>query len=186
MASGQTKISGLSGRYATALFELACEANIIDAVAEDLSQLQGMIDESADLRRLIQSPLFSRESQSKAMAALTQRAGLSDVVCNTVGVISANRRLFALENIIRDFKTLVADHRGEVEAEIITAVPLSAGQCAALAVALKRAIGSSVSISMEVNPELLGGLVVRVGSRMVDSSLRTKLHKLQLAMKGAA
>ena len=120
------------------------------------------------------------------MAALTQRAGLSDVVCNTVGVMAANRRMFALENVIRDFKTLVADHRGEVEAEIITAIPLSVGQCAALEVALKQAIGSSVSISTEVNPELLGGLVVRVGSRMVDSSLRTKLHKLQLAMKGAA
>ncbi len=186
MASGQTKVSGLSGRYATALFELACEANIIDAVAEDLSQLQGMIEESDDLRRLIQSPLFSRESQSKAMATLTQRAGLSEIVCNTVGVIAANRRLFALENVIRDFKTLVSDHRGEIEAEIITAIPLSDGQRALLELALKKATGSSVAITTEVNPELLGGLVVRVGSRMFDSSLRTKLQKLQLAMKGAA
>ena len=97
MASGQTVTSGLSGRYATALFELALERDAIDAVADDLTQLQAMIDESEDLRRLIGSPLFSRDAQSKAMAALTEKAGLSETVCNTVGVIARNRRLFALE-----------------------------------------------------------------------------------------
>ncbi len=107
-------------------------------------------------------------------------------MCNTVGVIAANRRLFAIENVIRDFRTLVSDYRGEIEAQIITAIPLSDHQRESLEVALKRSIGSSVAIITEVDPELLGGMVVRVGSRMVDSSLRTKLERLQLAMKGAA
>ena len=174
MASGQTVTSGLSGRYATALFELALERDAIDAVADDLTQLQAMIDESEDLRRLIGSPLFSRDAQSKAMAALTEKAGLSETVCNTVGVIARNRRLFALEDVIRAYRTLVSEHRGEVEAEV-TAAAL-----------LKEATGSTVAVTTEVDPDLLGGMVVRVGSRMIDSSLRTKLQRLQLAMKGAA
>ncbi|MBS40655.1 MAG: F0F1 ATP synthase subunit delta [Rhodospirillales bacterium] len=186
MASGQTKISGLSGRYATALFELACDENSIDSIAKDLLQLQKMIDESEDLRRLIESPLFSRDAQSRAMAALTQKAGLSKLVCNTVGVMASNRRLFVIENVIRDFRTLVSDHRGEVEAEITTANELSDAQRAALETALREAIGSSVAITTEIDPNLLGGMVVRVGSRMIDSSLRSKLQRLQLAMKGAA
>ncbi|MBK20094.1 MAG: F0F1 ATP synthase subunit delta [Rhodospirillaceae bacterium] len=186
MASGQTEASGLSGRYATALFELALDQKAIDAVADDLSQLQAMIDESDDLRRLIESPLFSRDAQSKAMAAITEKAGLSEIVCNTVGVIAQNRRLFALEDIIRAYRTLVSEHRGEVEAEVTSAAPLTDSQRKSLETSLKDAIGSTVAVTTNVDPELLGGMVVRVGSRMIDSSLRTKLQRLQLAMKGTA
>ena len=186
MASEQTETSGVAGRYATALFELAVEQGVIDPVAHDLVALQGMIDESGDLRRLIRSPLFSREQQSGAMAAVLEKAGLSDLVRNFVAVVAKNRRLFVLEGMIRAYRELVARHRGEVTAEVVSATPLSESQRAAVEQALKQAIGANVAVNTDVDPELIGGMVVRVGSRMVDSSLRTKLQRLQLAMKGAA
>ena len=186
MSSEQTETSGVAGRYATALFELAVDRGVIDEVANDLGQLQAMINESADLRRLIQSPLFSRDQQSGAMAAVLTSAGLSELVRNFVGVVAGNRRLFALEGMIGAYRALVARHRGEVTAEVISAAPLSDTQRAAVEQALKQAIGSNVAIDTDVDPALIGGMVVRVGSRMVDSSLRTKIQRLQLAMKGAA
>lgn len=186
MASQSTGTSGLAGRYAGALFELALERHALDAVTADLERLQSMIAESADLRRLIESPLFSREEQSRAMAAVVAKAELSETVANFVAVIARNRRLFALQDMIRAWRELLARHRGEVTAEVTSATPLSDTQRGALEQALKQAIGSDVLMTEEVDPGLLGGLVVRVGSRMVDSSLRTKLHRLQLAMKGAA
>lgn len=186
MSSEQTETSGVAGRYATALFDLAVERGAIDQVAGDLQQLQAMIDESADLRRLIRSPLFSREQQSDAMAAVLASAGLSELVRSFVGVVAANRRLFALEGMIGAYRELVARYRGEVTAEITSATPLSDSQRAAVEQALKQGIGSDVAVTTSVDPALIGGMVVRVGSRMVDSSLRTKLQRLQLAMKGAA
>lgn len=186
MASEQTETSGVAGRYATALFDLALERKAIDEVAGDLQQLQDMIGESADLRRLLRSPVYSREQQSNAMAAVLASAGLSDLVRNFVGVVAANRRLFALEGMIGAYREILARYRGEVTAEVSSATALSESQRAAVEQALKQAIGSNVSMVTEVDPELIGGLVVRVGSRMVDSSLRTKLQRLQLAMKGAA
>jgi len=186
VASHQTGTSGLAGRYASALFDLARERDEIDATGADLSGLQAAIDASADFRRFIRSPIFSREQQSKAMAAILESAGASTLVRNLVGVVAANRRLFALEDIIRAYRALVSAHRGEITAEVTTAQPMSDSQRAAVEDALKRAMGSAVSVATSVDPELLGGMVVRVGSRMVDSSLDTKLQKLQLAMKGAA
>ena len=186
MSSEQTETSGVAGRYATALFELAVDRGVIDEVANDLRQLQVMINKSADLRRLIQSPLFSRAQQSDAMAAVLTSAGLSELVRNFIGVVAGNRRLFALEGMIGAYRGLVAQHRGEVTAEITSATPLSESQRSAVEQALKQAIGSNVAIDIEIDPSLIGGMVVRVGSRMVDSSLRTKLQRLQLAMKGAA
>ena len=186
MSSEQTETSGVAGRYATALFELAVDRGVIDEVANDLRQLQAMISKSADLRRLIQSPLFSRAQQSDAMAAVLTSAGLSELVRNFIGVVAGNRRLFALEGMIGAYRGLVAQHRGEVTAEITSATPLSESQRSAVEQALKQAIGSNVAIDIEIDPNLIGGMVVRVGSRMVDSSLRTKLQRLQLAMKGAA
>ncbi len=186
MSSEQTKTSGVAGRYATALFELAVDRSVIDDVANDLQQLQAMIDESADLRRLIQSPLFSRDQQSAAMTAVLTSAGLSELVRNFIGVVAANRRLFAVEGMIGAYRGLVAQYRGEVTAEVTSATPLSDTQRSAVEQALKQAIGSNVSVNAEIDPDLIGGMVVRVGSRMVDSSLRTKLQRLQLAMKGAA
>jgi len=186
VSSEQTETSGVAGRYATALFDLALDRRAIDEVAGDLQRLQAMINESADLRRLIRSPLFSRDQQSAAMAAVLTSAELSELVRNFVGVVAANRRLFALEGMIAAYRGLVARHRGEVTAEVTSATPLSDTQRAAVEQALKEAIGSNVSVVTDVDPDLIGGMVVRVGSRMVDSSLRTKLQRLQLAMKGAA
>ncbi len=186
MSSEQTETSGVAGRYATALFELAVDRSVIDDVANDLQQLQAMINESADLRRLIRSPLFSRDQQSDAMGAVLTSAGLSELVRNFVGVVAGNRRLFALEGMIGAYRSLVAQYRGEVTAEVTSATPLSDTQRSAVEQALKQAIGSNVSVDAEIDPDLIGGMVVRVGSRMVDSSLRTKLQRLQLAMKGAA
>ncbi|MBO38980.1 MAG: F0F1 ATP synthase subunit delta [Rhodospirillaceae bacterium] len=186
MASGQTVTSTLSGRYATALFELALERNAIDSIAADLAHLAVMIGESEELRHLIYSPLFSRDSQRKALSALSEKAGFSEIVCNILGVIAQNRRLFALEDFIKAYRTLVSEHRGEIEAIVTSAVTLSAGQRDALEDALREIIGSTVAVTTEVDPDLLGGMVVQVGSRMIDSSLRTKLQRLQLAMKGTA
>ena len=186
MSSEQTETSGVAGRYATALFELAVDRSVIDEVANDLQQLQAMIDESADFRRLIRSPLFSRDQQGDAMAAVLTSAGLSELVRNFVGVVAGNRRLFALEGMIGAYRGLVAQYRGEVTAEVTSATPLSDTQLSAVEQALKQAIGSNVDVKTDIDPDLIGGMVVRVGSRMVDSSLRTKLQRLQLAMKGAA
>ncbi len=186
MASHSTGTTELAGRYAGALFDLALERHAVDEVTGDLAALQEMIEQSTDLRRLIESPLFTSDEQGKAMAAIVARAELSQIVANFVAVIAGNRRLFALEDMIRAWRELLARHRGEVTAEVTSATALSATQQSALQQALKEAIGSTVTVNHDVDPELLGGMIVRVGSRMVDSSLRTKLHRLQLAMKGAA
>jgi F-type H+-transporting ATPase subunit delta len=180
-----TGVAGLAQRYATALFELARDAGALDRVADDLSRLETMIAESADLRRLIRSPVISRAAQGRAVEAILERAELDALVRRFIGVVTANRRLFALEAIVAAFRAELARHRGEVTAIVSTAQPLSDQQKSALDAALRRAIGSKISVETRLEPELLGGLVVRVGSRMFDSSLRSKLQRLQLAMKGA-
>lgn len=184
MPSSKTGASGLAGRYATALFELAAEQKALDAVANDLKTLSQMTAESADLARLIASPVIGRENQAKAMVALAERAGFHPLTRNIIGVLAMNRRLFALSGVIGGFLTLLSESRGEVTADVTSATPLSETQIAAVTEALRQAIGSKVMLHTKVDKRLLGGLVVRVGSRMVDSSLRTKLQKLQLAMKG--
>ena len=186
VAAEGTGTSGIADRYATALFELARDSSAIDGTADDLTRLQAMIDESVDLRRLLRSPMFSREAQSKAMEAVLERAGLSQLTRRFVGVVARNRRLFALEGMIRAFRTQLARYRGEVTAQVTTAAPLSQRQREMLEDALKSALGAKVAIDARTDPALLGGMVVRVGSRMVDSSLKSKLDRLQLAMKGAA
>jgi F-type H+-transporting ATPase subunit delta len=178
--------SGLAGRYATALFELAREQDALDAVAADLDRLQTMIDESADLRRLIQSPVLSRDEQGRAVAAIAERAELHDLVGRFQGVLAHKRRLFALPAAIRAFMDLLRLHRGEVTAEVISAAPLGEAQLQAVRDALARRVGREVKLAPEVDPRLLGGLVVRMGSRMIDASLRTRLQRLELAMRGAA
>lgn len=186
MASQGTGTSGIADRYATALFELARDASAIDAAAADLTQLQAMIDDSDDLRRLLRSPLFSREEQSRALDAVLERAGTGQLTRRFVGVVAKNRRLFALEDMIRAFRAILARHRGEITAEVTTAAPLNDRQRAQLEDALKSVLGARIAIQARTDPTLLGGMIVRVGSRMVDSSLRSKLDRLQLAMKGAA
>ncbi len=180
----QTNVTGLSGRYATALFDLADGASQLDQVADDLRQLSAMIDESADLVRLIRSPVISRSDQSAAMLALLEKAGASDLTRNFIGVVASNRRLFVLAKIISDYLSLLAGRRGEMTAEVSSAQALTDNQQAEIVDALQKSVGGKVSLNSTVDPALLGGLVVKIGSRMVDSSLQTKLQHLKLAMRG--
>lgn len=185
MAADSSKIAGLTGRYATALFELAAQRGVLDEVADDLVRLAEMIAQSRDLERLIRSPVLAREVQGRAVAAVLERADMSEVVRHFVGVVARNRRLFALAGMIRQFQALLARHRGEISAEVTSAKPLSERQIASLNGALSRAMGSDVTLAADVDEGLIGGLVVKVGSRLVDASIRTKLRNLELAMKGA-
>lgn len=184
MASEATGVSGLAGRYATALFDLADQQQALDAIAADLIKLRQMIEESPELARLIRSPIMSRDVQARAMATLAEKAELGTMVRNFVGVVARNRRLFALTGIIKGFLGLLAVRRGEVTAEVTAAQALTKGQLTAINEQLNRAIGSKVAVDVRVDPAIIGGLVVKVGSRMVDGSLRTKLTRLQLAMRG--
>jgi F-type H+-transporting ATPase subunit delta len=181
----QTQESGgLAQRYSHALFELADEERALDTVARDLDSLSAMIAGSADLNRLIRSPVISRDDQFRAMAALVSAADMHALTGKFIGLLARNRRLFVLPGIIRAFRELLARRRGETAAEVTSAHKLSDAHLKALAAALKKAVGTDVAIVDRVDPSILGGLVVRVGSRMVDSSLRTKLQRLRLAMKG--
>lgn len=186
VAAQTSEQGGLATRYAAALFELADSKKALDAVAADLTSLQKMIADSDDLRRMMNSPILGREAQTKAIAAITKAAGFNDLTQKFAGLVAQNRRLFTLSAMIKAFLKLLADRRGEMTAEVTAARALTAEQQASVAEAIKRAVGSKVSIDVKVDPSLLGGLVVRVGSRMIDSSLKTKLQKLQLAMKGVA
>lgn len=181
---GSTAYGGLAQRYAAALFELADSKHELDAVVADLAALSKMIDESADFRRLINSPILSRADQSKAIAGIVAAAKFGPLTAKFLGLLAQNRRLFALGAMIQAFKKMLADRRGEMTALVWSARPLSAEQQNALAETIKRAHGAKVSMEVKVDPDLIGGLVVKVGSRMIDSSIRTKLQKLQLAMKG--
>ncbi len=185
VASDFSGVSGIAARYATALYDLADEAKALDAVADDLRGIAAMIRESEDLRRLIRSPLFRRQEQVRAIAALMEKAGVSDLTRRFVGVVAENRRLFALPAIVDAYLRTLAARRGEVAVEVTSAQPLTEEQVQALVAALKRRVGDKIGVELKVDPSLIGGLVVRVGSRMIDSSLRTKLQRLQLAMKGA-
>ncbi len=184
MATQNSMTSGVAGRYASALFELAKDAGTLDAVYADLAALKTLIAESADLAKLVNSPLFSGEEQGAGMAAILDKAGANTLTKNFIGVVARNRRLFAINDMIDAFRLMLADHRGETTAEVISAQPLSPEQADALRETLTRELRSDVQIESTVDESLLGGLVVRVGSRMIDNSLRTKLSNLQLAMKG--
>ncbi len=186
MSSEPTGTSGFAGRYAAALFDLAEEQGAIDTVAADLATLQETIEAVDELAWLIRSPLISREDQGRAMDAVLDAVGISDLTRRFIGVVAANRRLFALPEMIRAYSALLARHRGEVTAEVTSAVALSDAQLAAVAGALKQVTGVNVTLTARVDPGIVGGMVVQIGSRMLDSSLRTKLDKLELAMRGAA
>ena len=176
--------TGLAGRYATALFGLAETESQLDRVADDLGEIAAMIESSADLKRLIRSPVISRDDQGRAMAEVLTKAGISELVRNFVSVVARNRRLFALPSMIAAYRSLLAARRGEATAEVVSARELTKKQLEAIAAQLKKAIGTKVAVNTKVDAGLLGGLVVKVGSRMFDSSLRTKLQRLRFAMKG--
>jgi F-type H+-transporting ATPase subunit delta len=184
VASEAKGVSGLAERYAAALFDLAEERKALDAVAGDLRTLRAMLRDSGDLRRLIRSPVLSREDQAKAIAAIAQPAELSPLTCNFLGLLAQNRRLFALPAMGESYLSRLALRRGEVTAQVVTPQALSPAQRAAVDEQLRKAVGGKVAVDVEVDPSLLGGLVVRLGSRMVDASLKSKLYRLQLAMKG--
>lgn len=184
MAAATATTSGLASRYATALFELADERGALDAVAGDLASLEGLIGESAELRELMRNPVVSRKAQAAAVTALAEHAKLGELTRGLLGVLAGNRRLFSLPGIIRAYQAMLAARRGEVTAEVTSAVPLDAAQLEALRTSVSRFAGRAVSLRAEVDPRLLGGLIVRIGSRMVDASLRAKLRQLELAMKG--
>ncbi len=184
MPSETTHLTGLTGRYATALYELADEAKALDQVDTDLKALKAAINASEDLRRLISSPLVPRDQQAKAMLALVAKIGVNDITRRFVGLVARNRRLFRLPGIIDGFAALLAGARGEVTAEVTSARPLSAAQSEAVSTALRAAVGQKVTVAQHVDAKLLGGLKIKVGSRLVDASLASKLQRLQLAMKG--
>ena len=185
MESENVSVSGLTGRYATALFELAQESKSLDAVASDLARVKSLLVGSADLARLVRSPVFTRDEQGKAMAAVLDRLNVSTLTKNFVGLLAQKRRLFALAGIVTAFQSLVAKLRGEMSAEVTSAQTLKPEQVTALAGTLKDALKREIRITQIVDPALLGGLVVKVGSRQIDSSLRSKLVRLERAMKGA-
>ena len=185
MAAEDPSVSGVSGRYATALFELARDQKSIETVKADLDSFDAMLADSADLKRLVRSPVFSAEAQSKALAAVLDRAGIAGISANFLRVLTANRRLFAVSDVIRAFRALVAKFKGEATADVTVAEPLSDKNLDALKIALKAVTGKDVALNVKVDRSIIGGLVVKLGSRMVDSSLRTKLNSIKHAMKEA-
>ena len=185
MAAEDPSVSGVSGRYATALFELARDEKSIDAVLLDLDNFNALLDDSADLRRLVRSPVFSADMQVKALSIVLDRAGITGISANFLKVLTANRRLFAVADVIRAFRALVARFKGEVGAEVTVAEPLSDKNLDALKDALQAVSGKDVTLNVKVDPSIIGGLVLKLGSRMVDSSLRTKLNSIKHAMKEA-
>jgi F-type H+-transporting ATPase subunit delta len=186
VAGEDTTVTGMAGRYARALFELALDAKSVDAVKTDLDKFEAMISESADLARLVRSPVFGAEDQSRALAAVLAKAGIGGLAANFLKLIAANRRLFAVRDMIRDYRKLVAKWKGEVTAEVTAAEKLSDAHIEALKSALKSITGEkAVDLNIKIDPAIIGGLTVKLGSRMVDSSLRTKLNAIKHAMKEA-
>ncbi|TPL47399.1 F0F1 ATP synthase subunit delta [Mesorhizobium sp. B2-4-6] len=183
MAQSSSPISAVAERYAGSLFELALQDNSVAKVEADLGSFEAMLNDSDDLSRLINSPVFSSEDQAKAIAAIADKAKIAGLVGNFLRVVAKNRRLFAVPGMIKAFRRIAADHRGETSAEVTSAHALTAAQQTELKAALKGIAGKDVAIAMTVDPSLLGGLIVKMGSRQIDTSLKTKLNSLKLALK---
>ncbi len=176
-------VSGMAGRYATALFELALEANAVDAVKADLDRFDALLAGSADLTRLVRSPVFSADEQARALAVVLERAGIGGLAAKFLNVVARNRRLFAVRHMVRGYKALVARHKGEVTAQVTFAESPAAAHLTAIRDELRAATRKDVQVEVRVDPAIIGGLGVKLGSRMVDSSLRTKLNAIKHAMK---
>ncbi len=184
MATDDPMMASMAGRYAVALFELAKDQRQLPEVERDVLAFKGLLDASSDLRRLVRSPVISAEDQAKALAAILERAGISGLAANFLKLIARNRRLFAVADMMKCFRALLSRERGEVDADVASAHPLTPEQMQLLSDTLRTQIGKNVQINTRVDPGLLGGLVVKIGSKMIDSSLRTKLGNLKVAMKG--
>ena len=185
MASEHAIVAGMAGRYATALFELAREQNAIDRVNVDLDRFDALVAEVADLARLLRTPVFSAEEQTRALSGVLERVGIDGLAANVLKLLGTNRRLFAALDVARAYRALVAQHKGEVTAEVTVAEKPSEAHLAAIKDALAAVTKKDVQMKVKVEPSIIGGLVVKVGSRMVDSSLRTKLNAIKVAMKEA-
>jgi F-type H+-transporting ATPase subunit delta len=178
-------VSGMARRYATALFELALESKAVEQVQADLKAFDALVAQSPDLTRLVRSPVFSADEQAKALIAILDKAGIKGVAANFLRVVAENRRLFAAREMIRGFNAQVARHKGEVTAEVTVAEQLNDARMNEIRDALKQVTGKDVQVDVTVDPSIIGGLKVKVGSRMVDASLRTKLNSIKFAMKEA-
>lgn len=176
--------ASLSGRYALALFELARDEKQLDSVAQSLEALKAALAQSPEFRALATSPVVSREAAQKAIGAVAASLKLDTLTTRFLAVLAGNRRLSELAAVIRAFETLLANHKGEVRADVTSAFPLTKTQATALAKSLKARVGRDVAVNLAVDPAILGGLVVKIGSQMIDSSLRTRLNSLANAMKG--
>ena len=176
--------ASLAGRYASALFDLARDQRQIEAVGNSLDALNQAVADSKDFSELVASPLVSREEAGKAFAALAPQLGLDPITTNFVGVLARNGRKGQLRNVIRAFRRLSAEHRGETTADVVTARPLNDDQLAQLRQQLRARAGRDVTIEAQVEPTILGGIVVKLGSQQIDASIRTKLNRLATAMKG--
>jgi F-type H+-transporting ATPase subunit delta len=183
VADSASLSSELAGRYATALYELSEEAGLLFTVEGDLISLKAALDESADLRDLCASPVYSRAEQAEAMASVADAMGLNGLTRNVLGLMAGKRRLFALSAVIEAFAAKMSDYRGEVAADVTAAAPLTEDQVTALTTALRDSVGKTVLLNVTVDEAIIGGLVVKVGSKMIDSSIKTKLAKLNNAMK---
>jgi F-type H+-transporting ATPase subunit delta len=183
LAGETTLVAGMAGRYATALFDLAREQDKLDETESALKSLQAMLADSDDLSRMVRSPIFSGADQAAALSKLAEQAGFPALAANFLQLLVKNRRLFALADIIAGFRKLAADHRGEITADVTSAVALSETQTDELKATLKAKTGKDISLNVHVDPSILGGLIVKIGSRMVDSSIRTKLNNMKYAMK---
>ena len=184
MAEQQDTVSGVAGRYASALFSLARDERKTDEVAEALATFDALIAESEDLQRLVRSPVFSAREQVKALSAILERAGVSGITANFIRLVASKRRLFAIRDMIRDYGLLYDVARGVAHATVTSAAPLSDANVAALKETLRAASGGKdVRLTTKVDPAIIGGLIVKLGSRMVDGSLKTKLNAIRIRMK---
>jgi F-type H+-transporting ATPase subunit delta len=173
----------MAGRYAIALFDLALEEDKLEEVEDGLNRVDSLLGQSDDFSRVVRSPIFSSDEQARALVAIATHAGITGLTANFLQLLVRNRRLFALRDIIGGFRRLLADHRDEITAEVTSAVPLSEAQADELKATLKAKTGKDVTLNQTVDATILGGLIVKIGSRMVDTSIRTKLNALKYAMK---
>ncbi|MEO0637130.1 MAG: F0F1 ATP synthase subunit delta [Pseudomonadota bacterium] len=183
MADKASPTSEVADRYASALFDLAVEQKALPKIEKALDSFQTLVGSSDDLKRLLSSPVFSKDEQVAAIDAVLKKAKIDGLVGNFIRVVASNRRLFAVPGMVRRFKELAAEHRGEVTADVTSAKKLSAAQVKDLKASLKSVVGKDVTLNQSVDPAILGGLVVKVGSRQIDTSLRTKLNSLKLSLK---
>jgi len=175
----------MAGRYATALFDLARETNAIDAVKADLERFDALVAQNPDLTRLVRSPVFSAAEKLQALSAVLDRVEIGGISANFLKLVTTNRRLFAVRDMVKAFRELVADYKGETTAEVTVAERLKDDHVAALRSTLKAVSGKDVDLDIKIDPAIIGGLVIKLGSRMVDTSLRTKLNAIRHAMKEA-